>query len=109
MKAGDLDRLITIQSLTVTQNDLNEDIEEWSDYLTNIAAQVKPLTNRELWAASQVNSEITHRFIIRWREGINERMRIVYDGKYWNLSTPLEIGRREGLSIWAWAYPEREA
>jgi SPP1 family predicted phage head-tail adaptor len=108
IKSGDLDRIITIQAATQTPGAFNTPVTTWADYLSDIAAAVQPLGGRELFVAAQVNSKATHKFIIRWRDGITEKHRIHYDGKYWDLAAPVEIGRREGLAIQAWAASERD-
>lgn len=40
---------------------------------------LEPLTGREYWQASMSQSEGTIRVIMRYREGINDQMRFVYE------------------------------
>ena len=38
-------------------------------------------------------------FIIRYRDGINQKMRIMYNGVYYDILNKFEIGRREYLRL----------
>lgn len=108
MKAGRLDRRITIQELTVSRDEYGDAEQTWSAHLTDIAAQVIPLSGREEYFGAQVNAKATHRFNVRWRSGIEPTMRILFDGKCWDIERIDEMGRRDGLAIYAFAYPERD-
>lgn len=99
MQAGKLDRRITIQEPVVSQDGYGEPIAtRWSDVAT-VRAQVIPVSGREYFDAAAVRAEKTTRFRIRWRRGVTETQRIVYDGRNYNIRSIVEIGRREGLEI----------
>jgi SPP1 family predicted phage head-tail adaptor len=81
IRAGELDKRITIQSYTTTQNSYGEETKSWSDLVT-VWAAVEPLQGREYWAAQKVNAELTVQFRIRYRAGITPKMRVYYDSRY---------------------------
>lgn len=103
MKAGELDRRITIEEYTETQDDYGEPIKEWV-VLATVWAQVTPVRGTERYVAQQVSGEAETRFRIRWRDDVTDKMRILYEDAYYNINAILEIGRHEGLEIMAKAF-----
>jgi SPP1 family predicted phage head-tail adaptor len=108
LKAGDLDRRITIQLAVKTPDASGEPIEVWSD-LATVWAEVVPLGGREFFEARQVNAEQTTRFRIRYRADITREMRVIYpipDGDTYGIEAAEEdrrFARREALLITALA------
>ena len=108
MRAGDLDRRITIQEFTSTINEYEEPIKTWSPIAegNNIPAQFVQSGGREIWQARQENAEIVGMFKIRFISGLNERQRISYNGRYYQIFRIEEINRGEGWNLYAQAFPE---
>ena len=96
---GKLDRQITIQSLTQTQGEYGELIDTWTDVAT-VWANAYAGAGKEFVAARQVNAEVSMQFQIRWM-AVSTTMRILYDGKYFDIVDIAEVGRRERLNIFA--------
>lgn len=104
MFAGNLDRRITIQRATYTQNALGEQIIATWNTLATVWAEVMPVSDGERIRALEVSAEITTRFRIRYSStvaSVNPKDRISYDGRVYDISGVKEIGRREGLEITA--------
>lgn len=102
MRAGRLDRLITIQSFTKAVDAFHQPIETWANLDTNptVWAERRDLRGREYFQAQQVNAEVTAIYRLRWRGDLTTQMRIVDSGvTYEIVSPPIEIGRREGLEL----------
>jgi SPP1 family predicted phage head-tail adaptor len=102
VNAGAMDRRIRIEQATTSADGYGQPIETWS-LLAEVWAEVAPLRGRELWAAQQVNAELTTRFRIRYRSDVTEKMRIICEGTEYDIESIAEIGRREGLEIMATA------
>lgn len=49
--------------------------------IRDVMAIIEPVSGREYWIASQSNREATVRFVIRYRDGITDNMRIRYKAK----------------------------
>ena len=84
MRTGRLNRRATIKRLEVTKDEFNADIESWVDAAT-VWAHIEPLRGREYWQAKQVVAEVTGRITIRYLTGIDEKMRVVYGNKIYNI------------------------
>ena len=99
MSASDMDRLITIQQPQQSQDDYGEPVTTgWIDF-AKPWAQVIPVSGREYFDAAAARAEKLTRFRIWWRSGVTEAMRIVYDGRIYDVRSIIEIGRRERLEI----------
>ena len=84
MRSGKLNRRVTIQRLEVTKDEYNADIESWVDAAT-VWAHIEPLRGREYWQAKQVVAEVTGRITIRYLTGIDEKMRVTYGDRVYNI------------------------
>ncbi|WP_096635854.1 phage head closure protein [Clostridium cochlearium] len=62
---GNMNKRITIQKFSTTQNENGFDIEDWIDYKT-IWASINNLWGKEFYAAKAVNAENTVEFVVRY-------------------------------------------
>ena len=109
MRSGRLDKRVTIQQLVTgspTQNAGGEQEDVWTTVHT-VWASVRPLRGRELFAAQQINSEISSTVQIRYRAGITSKMRLSYDGRLFDIlavvnpderNEQLVLSVREGIN-----------
>ena len=93
MRAGKLDRRITIRRYTTTRNDFGEDIRAWSDVAT-VWAQQRPNRGAERFAAQQIVGSRVLTFHIRYRADLTTADRIYYNDREYNIVDVREIGRR---------------
>lgn len=99
--AADLQDRIVLQRPFVTLNGLGEEVTTWAVAAT-AWAQVRALTTRQWFAALQVQTEITHQVLIRWRPGVQPGWRIVWRGLLLDIvGEPIPVGAREWLRITA--------
>lgn len=106
MRAGQLDRRITIESQSVAANSFGEEIPTWGTLVT-VWAQALPLRDVETYQSDQFDAQRWVKFRIRWRSDvtITEKCRLLHDdGQYYNITGVSELGRREGLELLAYAH-----
>lgn len=101
MRAGRLDRRITIQGKSTTQSDSGEEVVSWVDVATVWAEKVE---NRgsERFATRQFVGHAVTTFRFRWSSTVavvTTEHRISYDGREFDITDVREIGRREGLEV----------
>lgn len=77
MNAGELRQRVTIQEPNDTRDALGGLVAGWSDVAT-VWAKVEPVSGREIVEADAVEARITHRVVIRWRDGLRTDMRAVF-------------------------------
>jgi SPP1 family predicted phage head-tail adaptor len=93
MRAGALDRRLTIQRATTTPNAFNEPVASWTDVAT-VWAQPRPNRGAERFAAQQIVGQGMMTFQIRYRTDVRVTDRILYQGRIWNVLDVREVGRR---------------
>jgi SPP1 family predicted phage head-tail adaptor len=77
--AGDLRHRITIARPNLTQDTFGgTQIGDDSIFADRVPASIATLTGRELYAAQQKVSEVTHRIVIRWMRGVTAKMNVVW-------------------------------
>ena len=102
MRAGDLDRRITIEQSTDTADSFGTPVPGWSE-LDVVWAKVRRRFGREfLEGGVQAEADIV--FTIRYRSDVTHAMRVVYDADNYDIVSIIEVGRQEGLEIAAKAH-----
>lgn len=105
LEAGKMDRRISIEQKSVTKNDAGEEEESWSEYIAAWASKTD-MRGSELFTARQDYPEVTTRWVMWYRTGIKHDMRINHSGVIYNIENVREIGRLEGLEIFATRQPD---
>lgn len=98
MKAGKLDRRITISVKSATRDSYGAEIIGWST-LATVWAEVLPISGREFFVAAQFVPEAQLKMRIRFREDFDETAKITYDNVEYDILYIAEIGRQDGLEI----------
>lgn len=108
MYAGNLDRRITIQGKTITQDDFGAEVETWGDVATVWAQEVE-LRGMERYSMRQIVGHALRTFRIRWSPTvavITTEHRIEYAGRLFDITDVREVGRQEGIEIDCYAPSE---
>lgn len=84
---------VTIQELVTGQDEAGQPVDTWNDVAT-VWAAVEPLRGREYFAAAQVQAEVTTSIRIRYRKGIRPDMRVLYDGRLYNINAVIDPQER---------------
>lgn len=104
MSAGKMDRRITLQRATESDDGFSSAGDKtWSDIAT-VWAEVITVSDGERWRAGEVAAHVTHRFRIRYSATVADLCpedRVVYQGDAFNISGVKEIGRRRMIEITA--------
>lgn len=98
--AGKLDRRIRIETQTVTKDSYGGEVKTWTE-LATVSASAWPVRGNEAFLANQFMEGVQMQFRIRYRSDFDISARIVYGGKAYNIQHIAEIGRREGMQIFA--------
>ena len=79
-----MDRRIVIEQSTETTDSYNQAIKTWS-ILATVWAQVEDKSGSEGYQAEQLTTVRSTVFTIRYKAGIEERMRILYRNRYYDI------------------------
>lgn len=83
LAAGRLRHRIVIQEPVIDQDSSGELTTFWVDVAETWAA-IEPLSVREFIAAQQMQSAVSARITIRYRDGLTPQMRILHRGRVYN-------------------------
>jgi SPP1 family predicted phage head-tail adaptor len=107
--AGDLRHRIRIESFgnvldssgDVIQDPNTGEVQRAWGLVSQAWAAKMPLSARELLTAQQLESQVSTRFVIRYRSGLDPSMRVVHDGVNFNIEgiIPDPDSGREWLTL----------
>ena len=104
MRIGQLDRRIIIQTNTPAASASGAMASSWATHAT-VWARVTEQGGREFLDAEQTVAEQKAVFRIRYLSTVTEEMRISYNGRFYDIQSIAELGRRVGLDINTVALP----
>ena len=93
MDTGKLRHLITIESYSMTQGAYGEPIATWSTFSTAWAS-ITPGSGKEFFASKMRNPEISHSITIRYLSGLTSKMRVNFNGRYFDILDVLNVDER---------------
>jgi len=95
MRAGLLNKRVTLQTATVTQNSYGEEVRAWVPIQHGYRwASVEPLSGAERFAAQQVNPSVSHKVTIRALPGVTPKMRVLYGTRVLEIDAVLDLEER---------------
>lgn len=101
-RPGRMDKRIIIQEWTADspeQDSFGEPSGSWATYVVRWAEKIDK-GGREFFQGGTVD-ETMCMFIVRWVEGLTTKMRISYDGGYYDIIGFKELGRQDVHEITA--------
>lgn len=98
IRAGKLDRIITLERATITADAYGATQEKWTCIAT-VAAQLVQSTAREFIRDFGASGETTCVFRIRYDAELTLADRVTYAGKSYDVKEIREIVRRRGLEL----------
>ncbi len=104
MKAGSLDRVVTVQRAIEATDDLGQVVNTWSAIATLRAAKIQATTTEYLREAGLQGDSVVI-FRARWLDGLTVRDRLQCEGVTYDVKEIKELGRRKGLEIRTVARP----
>ena len=100
MNAGLMDELVTVQQFsTTTDSNTGEKVRSWSTYTTAWARVQESESGNEAVDADRIEAKQTVVFTMRHDAGINAKMRIVWEGRNYNIINIADLSRRMYLVI----------
>ncbi|MER9422596.1 phage head closure protein [Mesorhizobium sp. M0317] len=98
MRAGKLDREITIEGVTTAIDEYGNTVDAWMPRAT-MRAQLVTASTEEFQRAYGASGETAIVFRTRWLDSVTVADRVTYEGAHHNIVETKEIGRRRGLEI----------
>jgi SPP1 family predicted phage head-tail adaptor len=80
INAGKYRSIITIQQKNQTKDSFGQKSDVWNDFL-KCRASISPISGKDYFSADVIQSETSHRVLMRYYPGITPDMRINYNGR----------------------------
>lgn len=94
LQSGIMDQKATIETPTESVNSIGEPTLTYSTFATRWIALL-PLSGAERVASMQNEGTVTHRVRMRYTAGLRPKMRLVSEGRTFEIASIVERGRRE--------------
>lgn len=98
MRAGKLDRTLTLQRLTRAVSPAGTVAETWADFAT-VRAELVSNAIAEAGTGYGEADDSALVFRIRYRADLTTEDRVIYEGRALDLAGILEVGRRRALEL----------
>ncbi len=100
MKAGALNRKVSIRKSTASPDTYGGQMTVWSTYLDNRWCQVRPLSMNEQFRAQQIQAEIDCEIVLRYASGVSPGMIAVVDSAEYDIRSVIDVDdRRDELRL----------
>lgn len=100
MNPGLMDELVTVEQFTTTtDSNTGEKLQSWSTYSTPWARIQESESGSESVDSDRREAKQTVTFSMRYDSGINPKMRIAWENKYYNIINIADLERRMYLRI----------
>lgn len=103
MRAGVLDRLVTLEAKTVARDTLGQPIETWAVVRKLHAQRVEGSRVAERFGANQTYATVTTIFRVGYFPALDtvtvDTHRLVYKGRLFNIHGAIELGRKNGVEL----------
>lgn len=99
--AGRLDNEVVFQTLNTSRGTTGQEKEGTVASSITDFAMVEQLAGNEKYESMQLTEKADIKITIRYRTDINAAMRVMWEGKWYNIYTITEITRHVGLRILA--------
>lgn len=88
MQSGKYRHRIILLRRTDSQGQSGQVEHSYVPFASDVPARISPIAGREYFVAQQVQSEVTTRISIRWRDDVDETCRVVHEFDH-SVSPPL--------------------
>jgi SPP1 family predicted phage head-tail adaptor len=93
MRSARMRHRLTLQYPVITRSATGDTITTWTSD-SAVWGAIEPLSGKEYLAASQIQSEISVRIVIRYHANIGPTWRVINDNKVYSILAPLNLDER---------------
>lgn len=94
MRSSLLRHLISFEEQVETKNSIGEIKNEWLSLVLREYVQIIPLKGDEKYQSKSLNTEVNHKIRLRYRTGLDSKMRIVYGTRIFEIDSIINLGER---------------
>lgn len=94
MRLGQLRHQVVIQQASRSSDGQGGGTMSWTT-LATVWARIEPVAGREVVAQQGLQSQITHRVVMRFRSDVTTKMRLSHDGRLMNIRSIRNLEERK--------------
>lgn len=98
MKIAKLKQRISIEQLTRTSDGQGGFTETWSLF-AEVWSGIEPSSASERFFAQRIESNVSHKITIRWLDGVKSEMRILFEGRIFQIHGVRRINEERWFMI----------
>lgn len=92
--AGSLRHKISLQQYILYDDGMGGQQEIWDEY-AEVWARISPLSGTEAVVGMQLQDSISHDILLRYRDDVKAKHRVVYEGREFNIRSVIDIEERK--------------
>ena len=96
MRVGTLRHFGTIEGYTETKDTFGAVSKAWSEFC-KVYANINPLRGDEKYVSAEKHATATHQVTVRYRQGINPKMRLTLRGRTFEIVSVINVGERDKM------------
>jgi len=81
---------LTLQQEIRTPDDVGGYVRSWKD-IADLWAEIMPVMGNERIVGNKIQSEITHKILLRYRDGISSDMRLIFEKRAFNIRSVINV------------------
>jgi SPP1 family predicted phage head-tail adaptor len=93
-RIGELRQRVTLQQPNDVPDGAGGFTRSWSD-LASVWARIEPLSGAERLRAVQLESAVSHRVTLRYREGVSASLRLKFGARVFNIRAVINLEERK--------------
>lgn len=93
MRSGQLRHFITIKTPQESKNSYGEKTFSYIDFL-HCWSDAKPIKTTERFVSSRLNTEVNYQFRIRYVDGVEHNMRVIFGTRVFDIDSILNVNER---------------
>ena len=94
MRAGNLNKLITIENLSSGQDDFGQPLDSSWNTFKKVRASITPISGNESFLSNADFAQTSHKIKCRYIVGVNASMRAIFDGRVFYFVNVRNISER---------------
>ena len=87
---------LTLQQEVQTPDSAGGYTRSWQD-VASLWAEIVPVSGREAWFAGQLQSEVTHKILLRYRSGVSAGMRLLFESRVFAIRYVMNVREENEL------------
>ncbi len=96
MRTGSLRHLGSIEKYTESKDSFGATTKAWTEFFP-VWCNIQPLRGNETYVSAEKHATATHQVTLRYKNGINPKMRLIVRGRTFEILSVINVGERDKM------------